>query len=389
LALLLAGCLPTEADRCAELKDELSGCVGTRVARLDCSTLSDADIEQLTSLTQGSSCELLMSAAPLDGDLLSATCRMLGVGCAIPVTPEPRRAPTRFPLVLVNGIDTSPLFRYSDRILEVMTDRGGHSVHLAVLTPYEPPTRRAPELWRRIQEVREQTGAAKVNLICHSLGGLDCRYLVSPGGLGADTGERGIAGSVASITTLGTAHRGTRAAEVLLGLTPDGDQGQAINDFASLVGDWFSERALREDVHLREALHALTPSQASAFNAEISDAPGIYYQSWAGYSRPFGDATAEQDARLTELCGPDGLPGFGKHDYLALTLIPFSDLTDQPNDGLITVESAKWGDFRGCIPADHMEQLGQRNLPDANVQNGLDIARFYANVAADLAERGL
>ena len=48
-----------------------------------------------------------------------------------------------------------------------------------------------------------------------------------------------------------------------------------------------------------------------------------------------------------------------------------------------------WGNFRGCIPVDHAEQLGQRDLPDANVRNGFDIAYFYADVAADLARRGL
>ena len=32
------------------------------------------------------------------------------------------------------------------------------------------------------------------------------------------------------------------------------------------------------------------------------------------------------------------------------------------NDGLVTVESAKWGVFMGCIPADHMKEVGQPML---------------------------
>ena len=81
---------------------------------------------------------------------------------------------------------------------------------------------------------------------------------------------------------------------------------------------------------------------------------------------------------------------------MALLLIPFTTTVGQvddpsyaqqlvPNDGLTPVTSAKWGNFRGCIPADHMEQLGQRNLPDTNVQTGFDVARFYGDVANDLA----
>ena len=82
---------------------------------------------------------------------------------------------------------------------------------------------------------------------------------------------------------------------------------------------------------------------------------------------------------------------------MALALVPFADVVGKrdgdrpslPNDGLATVASAKWGTFRGCIPADHIEQLGQHSLPDVNVRTGFDIARFYTNVAGDLAEQGL
>ena len=105
---------------------------------------------------------------------------------------------------------------------------------------------------------------------------------------------------------------------------------------------------------------------------------------------------------VAELCttseGQPGLHGFVAHDWMALPLIPLTDVVGRhssedgdvlvPNDGLAAVDSARWGNFRGCVPADHMEQLGQKNLPDVNVQNGFDVARFYANVAGDLAARG-
>ena len=384
---------PRREERCAQMKDDLAACIGNAAERIDCSAASDADIGRLSDASQGISCVLLSEALPIDGDARSAICRVLGVGCIAAVTPAPTFAPAKYPVVLVNGIDTSPLFRFSGRIVKTMTDVGGHAVYLATLTPYEAPRLRAPELWKRIQEVRTATGAAKVNLICHSLGGLDCRYLVSPGGLG-------MASAVASITTVGTAHHGTRLADVLLGIAPDGDRGKAVNDFATLVGDWFSDDALEHDVHLRDAFRTLSVAEAPAFNAEITDAAGVYYQSYAGFSRPFGTATLEHDARLVELCttsaGEDGRAGFTKHDYMALTLIPFSDVVGKmedsreftPNDGLTAVSSARWGNFRGCIPADHMEQLGERNIPDVNVETAFDVARFYANVAGDLSARG-
>ena len=398
---LVAACAPqaTPQDRCAEAKRQLAVCVGNVAERLDCSQMTDTDVDRLEAATTGTSCALLADALPIDGDPRSATCRLTNVGCVSAVTPAPAPGATKYPVVLVNGIDSSPLFRYSDRIVRTMKD-AGHQVFLATLPAYETPQVRTPLLLKRIIEVRRQTGAGKVNLVCHSLGGLDCRYLVSPNGLVADAGTEAAA-SVASITTVATAHRGTRVADVLLDLTPDGDRGRIVNDFASLVGDWFSDKALKDDAHLRDAIRALSTAQAASFNAEIGDAAGIYYQSWAGYSRPFGQTTPEHDARLRELCAPtdkgagDGLPGFGPADYMALPLVPFADVIAKedptalmPNDGLAGVASTRWGNFRGCVPADHMEQLGQRSIPDVNVRTGFDVARFYANIAGDLRTRG-
>jgi triacylglycerol lipase len=384
--------------RCSDLKTKLNECIGTPAARLDCGALTDADIERAASLTEGNACALLASAAPLDGDLNSSLCRLSGVGCVASRTPRPVRKPARYPLVLVNGIDTSPLFRYSGRIAEVMQSLGGHTVRLAVLSPYQVSRVRAQELAVRIAQVRAETGAAKVNLICHSFGGLDCRYLVSPSGLSLDLGpaQENLAQQVASITTVGTPHRGTRVADQLLGFFAGGTWGKAQNDFATWVGDWFSERTAG-DSQVEAALRQIAEQQAPTFNAEISDAQGVYYQSFAGFSRTMGETNAEHERKLHEVCktteGADGVAGFGSHDYTALTLAPLAAVAGgasaEPNDGLVTVASARWGNFRGCIAGDHQEQLGQRNLPNVNVRSGLDIAWFYANVASDLAERGL
>jgi triacylglycerol lipase len=400
-ALLLVGCGSRGQDRCQQIKAELDACIGASLPALDCTTLSDADLDRVHDLTTGVSCELLTGALPLDGDYLSATCRLLDVGCVTAITPAPAHSPARLPIVLVNGIDTSPLFRYSDRIVQMLREVGGHDVYLATLPAYQPPRKRAPLLWARIQEIQAASGTTQVNLVCHSLGGLDCRYLVSPAGLPADLGDDAPARAVASITTVATAHRGTAVADALLGLLPGGDQAQTIDDFASLVGDWFSTSALASDADLYASLGALTLDEARSFDDEITDANGIYYQSFAGVSQPRGEASAELDAQIAADCAadPEGADITGpllpvRHDHMALPLVPLAPILGRQqgrevaNDGLVTVASAKWGNFRGCVAADHMEQLGQRDLPDVNVRTGFDVARFYSNLAGDLARRG-
>jgi triacylglycerol lipase len=56
---------------------------------------------------------------------------------------------------------------------------------------------------------------------------------------------------------------------------------------------------------------------------------------------------------------------------------------------MVSVESAKWGSFRGCIPADHYDVIGQIGHFTRDVRTGFDPIDFYRWVASDLAEQGL
>ncbi len=404
----LAACdgLAVDQDaRCEALNQSMYDCLGEGFPEVSCAGMSDADLDAFVDAVEESECEYWRDALPQDGDLRASYCRLYDDGCSAARNPVPAHRPTRYPVLMVNGIDVSFAFRYSDRIFFVMREVGGHDVHFAIVPPYDSTAHRAARLWQHVQDIRAETGAEKVNLICHSLGGLDCRYLVSPGGLHweVDATHEEIVASVASVTTVSTAHRGTRVADAALGLLPDTDRREALDSIATFVGEWFTEETLDRDVDLRASVTALSTTQARAFNEAIVDAPGVYYQSWGGFSRPFGSESAAHDERLAEVCAlDDGTVAVGtftgEHDYLATTLIGSYEMVGredeerpddiEPNDGLCTVASSKWGRFRGCVPIDHMEQLGQLNLPDANVRTGFDVAYFYANVAGELAEMG-
>ena len=54
------------------------------------------------------------------------------------------------------------------------------------------------------------------------------------------------------------------------------------------------------------------------------------------------------------------------------------------NDGLVPLESAKWGDVLGILDADHARQIGLKLAPGA-----FDSKSFYLDVVRDLSARGL
>ena len=63
---------------------------------------------------------------------------------------------------------------------------------------------RASQLKARIEEILSATGAEKVHIIAHSMGGLDARHMIV---------DKGMADKVASLTTIGTPHLGTVLAD--------------------------------------------------------------------------------------------------------------------------------------------------------------------------------
>lgn len=70
-----------------------------------------------------------------------------------------------------------------------------------------PVNVRAEQLRDRINEIITSTGAQKVHIIAHSMGGLDARHMIV---------DMGMAERVASLTTIGTPHLGTVLADQVI-----------------------------------------------------------------------------------------------------------------------------------------------------------------------------
>lgn len=291
-----------------------------------------------------------------------------------PLGEEPAGRATTAPIILVHGFmgsKTSPLWSFYK--VKAALEADGHRVFEADLPPFDQSSARAAILAQQIDAALAATGATKINIIAHSQGGVDSRYLISSLGYG---------NRVASLTTISSPHRGTAIADRVMGFIPGGIDS-AVN--AGL-------KALNIDiaaVKVRAALSAMSEKNMVAFNRANPDDSRVYYQSWAGVSSPSGVASAV-----------DLTPCEGKILLHANTMDKLSPLLPSlvwnivghnkrdANDGVATVQSAKLGAFRGCIPADHMDEVGQ--IQDTyDRATGFDHLRFYRNVAFELAKAGL
>lgn len=289
--------------------------------------------------------------------------------------------PARHAIVLAHGFDGSLTNRWSFYEVEDKLRADGHVVHSAQVSPYKSVPDRAAQLATHVdaamRECRARAGcdASKVHIIAHSMGGLDSRYLIS---------KLGYADRVASLTTVSTPHRGSNIADVLLKLIPDDFTG-AVNALASAWGRTFTDADLADGSDVKAALAGISEKQThDTFNPQVPDDPRVTYLSWAGVSEVIGipnpkDMTACEGKLTLRLGIRDGMDP----TLVAASVFVGHGVELRPNDGMVTVESAKWGKFMGCVPADHLDEVGQPK-DSANPLTGFSHLEFYRKIASSL-----
>lgn len=242
----------------------------------------------------------------------------------------------------------------------------GVATYTAVVDPLNGSDVRGEQLAGFIDRVLECTCADKVNIVGHSQGGIDIRVVVNAMGYG----DR-----VASATSIATPHRGSAMAQILLELAP----GEAY-PFVDLVAYLFSEIYTDplEQTNVRAALLWLSQEHLKAFDEEYPNDPKTAWYSYAGRAGLTAIGLPE--------CGGAPLTNPKAHNPISPFLLPMwtllGGLAGVDNDGLVTVDSAKWGEFRGCIPTDHMQEIG------LGIPQIFDHVGFYVEHIDFLATQG-
>ena len=212
-------------------------------------------------------------------------------------------------------------------------------------------------LKRRIEEILEESKAEKLNVIAHSKGGLEIRYVISTMGMGD---------KIASVTTINTPHHGSITVDKLL-VVPDVliRIGCKCTDvWMRILGD------KKPDTYA--AIQAFRTNKAEEFNQQNPDVAGIYYQSYAFVMK------------------------HAFSDIFMCWTYPVVYLFEGENDGLLPPRATEWTNFRGIYRSNsgrgisHCDQVDMRRwrLTKKTGDGISDIVDFYEGVVRELAEMG-
>ncbi len=263
---------------------------------------------------------------------------------------EARVCATKYPILLVHGVffRDSKAFNYWGRVPAAL-ERCGATVYYGNQQSALSVHDSAAELAHRIEQIVYETGCGKLNIIAHSKGGLDSRYAISV--LGCDK-------YVASLTTVCTPNRGCIFVEKLYDSMPESGRQKlaaAYNAAARTVGDTAPD--------FLSAVADMRMSSCEQLNRQMPDRPDVFYQSIGSVERKMRSGKFPLNVSY-----------------------PLVKKTDGANDGLVSVESMKWGSsFRLVEPAGN-RGISHADMIDLNRENikGFDIRSYYTDIVSEL-----
>ncbi|MFW6369107.1 MAG: esterase/lipase family protein [Myxococcota bacterium] len=288
-----------------------------------------------------------------------------------------------YPVVLAHGFFGFDSFAgidfitYFYRVLDYLAEAGEHDIFITTVDPFNDSVARGSQLLAQVEDIVTATSYEKINLIGHSQGGLDSRYVAH---------HR--PDLVASVTTFATPHRGTAVADIALRMMSHDRTQEVVDAIVQLAGAPLWD-TVDEETSLAASLRQLSTEGAAEFNAVHTDSPEVTYFSLTGRS---GMHTGWPQCSVGER--PDFIR---KYDGYLDPVDPMLLVTQQilaapfnlrPNDGLVRVEDAYWGRFLGCVPADHLDEIGHLFGTIPGLLNFWRHGLFYVELVEFLRDEG-
>ena len=239
---------------------------------------------------------------------------------------------TKYPIVLLHGTGSRDKDHAScwGRIPKALESQGAE-VYFGNQDAWGTIEENAITVKESINAVLATTGCGKVNIIALSKGGLEARYMIHK----LDMAEK-----VASLTTVSTPHYGSKTMDFLC------NNLKCLMKFAAIFANWFYIWLGDKKPDFYSACCQLTTTRCERFNLEILNSDQVYYQSYASL--------------MTKLYSDMLL--FLPH----LTVKWF----DGECDGIVSVNSAKWGEFKGVIKGEGVRGVSHCDLRDLRRKDG-------------------
>ncbi|MDR1930130.1 MAG: hypothetical protein LBQ44_05805 [Treponema sp.] len=254
----------------------------------------------------------------------------------------------QYPVILVHGVaihDRKGLLEPWGRIPKVLKQYGVN-VFLGNTDAWGDYESNAEILKGTIGKILETTNREKVNIIAHSKGGIDSRYLIWRYGFGA---------KIASLTTLSTPHHGSEIADLIYKqkIIHTRHGRKIIEVFSKLYGD--------KNPNMYNVTYQLTTGHMKGFNEKVKPDPRVYYQNFCVLmNNAFDD-----------------LKFFVTYNFL-------KGISGK-NDGVVSKASADWE--KGAVEiwgVSHDEIIDRKRKKIS----GMDIPSIYIDMVNKLAEKG-
>lgn len=256
---------------------------------------------------------------------------------------------SKYPFILVHGVMLKD-FKYLRAFgrIEKKLNEAGYKVYTARTDGFGTIENNAEQLKKHILQILAAENAEKINIIAHSKGGLDGKYMIENLNMGEKT---------ASLTTLCTPHKGSQIATMLLRLP---------NFLKKFIAFWinFVYRVFGDEkpdaLKVCKQLERVSGENPTDFDG----IRGVYCQSFSSIMKKSRD------------------------DFIMGIPLTFSRRLEKDfSDGLVSVDSSKFGNYRGdCIDesVSHLQILGYA----AGKKKKEKIYGFYLQVCEELANNG-
>ncbi|KAK8194364.1 lipase 2 [Zalaria obscura] len=240
-----------------------------------------------------------------------------------------------------------PGIKYWRGITEALQAKG-----IEVITATVPPSGSVEARAAKLGEtIARKAHGKSVNIIAHSMGGLDSRYMISslkPANV-----------DVLSLTTIATPHRGSAFADYMFAFIgpmniPKLYKMLEFFGFETGAFSQLTQKYMTED-----------------FNPKTPDREGVRYFSYGATVEPRLWSMFRQSGRIVRKM-------------------------EGPNDGLVSVQSAKWGVYKGTLKdVSHLDLINWTNRLRwyfwtlAGNKRNFNAIAFYLDIADMLAKEGL